>query len=67
MFIEPTAATGAEAIGFGVPIRGSADQIADAIRAFKDVGVTQVECIPWPPTLESLEALRPVVERLDAG
>ncbi len=62
--VEPTDATGSEAAGFGVPVRGSADRIADALHAFTEVGVTQVECVPWPPTLETLEAMRPVVERL---
>jgi alkanesulfonate monooxygenase SsuD/methylene tetrahydromethanopterin reductase-like flavin-dependent oxidoreductase (luciferase family) len=65
IFVEPTEATGSEAIGFGVPVRGSADQVADALRAFTEVGVTQVECMLWPWTIETLEAMRPVVERLD--
>ena len=65
IFVEPTDATGSEAVGFGVPIRGSADRIADAMHAFTEVGVTQLELVPWPPTIETLEAMRPVVERLD--
>ncbi len=65
ILVEPTDATGAEATGLGVPVRGSADQVADAIRAFADVGVTQVECMLWPTTIASLEAMGPVVERLD--
>jgi alkanesulfonate monooxygenase SsuD/methylene tetrahydromethanopterin reductase-like flavin-dependent oxidoreductase (luciferase family) len=65
IFVEPTNETGAEAIGFGVPVRGSPDQVADAIRAFADVGVTQVECMLWPTTVATLEAMGPVLERLD--
>jgi alkanesulfonate monooxygenase SsuD/methylene tetrahydromethanopterin reductase-like flavin-dependent oxidoreductase (luciferase family) len=65
IFVEPTEATGSEAMGLGVPVRGSADQVADAIRAFADVGVTQVECMLWPTTIASLEAMGPVVERMD--
>lgn len=67
IFVEPTDATGAEATGFGVPIRGSADQVADAIRAFSAVGVTQVECMLWPTTTATLEAMGPVLERLDGS
>ncbi len=65
IFVEPAEATGSQAAGFGVPIRGSADQIADALHAFTEVGVTQIECVPWPATIATLEAMRPVVERLD--
>jgi alkanesulfonate monooxygenase SsuD/methylene tetrahydromethanopterin reductase-like flavin-dependent oxidoreductase (luciferase family) len=64
IFIEPTEATGSEEIGFGVPVRGSADQVADALQAFTEIGVTQIECMLWPPTVETLAAMRPVVERL---
>jgi alkanesulfonate monooxygenase SsuD/methylene tetrahydromethanopterin reductase-like flavin-dependent oxidoreductase (luciferase family) len=65
IFVEPTDATGSEALGLGVPVRGSADQVADSIRAFATVGITQVECMLWPPTIETLEAMAPVLERLD--
>jgi alkanesulfonate monooxygenase SsuD/methylene tetrahydromethanopterin reductase-like flavin-dependent oxidoreductase (luciferase family) len=64
IFVEPTEATGTEAFGLGVPVRGSADQVADGIRAFAGVGVTQVECMVWPTTIAALEAMGPVLERL---
>jgi len=64
IIVEPTDETGAEAIGLGVPVRGSPDQVADAISAFADVGVTQVECMLWPTTVATLEAMGPVLERL---
>ncbi len=67
IFVEPTEATGSEAVGFGVPVRGSADQVADAIQAFAEVGVTQVECMLWPTTMATLEAMGAVLERLDNG
>jgi alkanesulfonate monooxygenase SsuD/methylene tetrahydromethanopterin reductase-like flavin-dependent oxidoreductase (luciferase family) len=67
IFVEPTEATGSEAMGLGVPVRGSAGKIADDLRAFAEVGVTQVECMLWPTTIASLEAMGPVVERLDRG
>jgi alkanesulfonate monooxygenase SsuD/methylene tetrahydromethanopterin reductase-like flavin-dependent oxidoreductase (luciferase family) len=65
IFVEPTTATGSEAMGLGVPVRGSADEVAEALHAFSEVGVTQVECMLWPWTMDALEAMRPVVERLD--
>jgi alkanesulfonate monooxygenase SsuD/methylene tetrahydromethanopterin reductase-like flavin-dependent oxidoreductase (luciferase family) len=66
VIVEPTAETGSEASGFGVPIRGSAQQIADELASFGEIGVTQLELIPWPGTLGAVEALAPVLELLDA-
>lgn len=65
IIVEPTDATGSEAAGLGVPVSGSSDQVADAIRAFTDAGITQVECLLWPATMTTLEAMGPVLERLD--
>jgi len=62
--VEPTPFTGA-AEAVAVPISGTAEEIADAIRAFGGVGYPQVELLLWPPTLEALEAMAPVVELLD--
>jgi alkanesulfonate monooxygenase SsuD/methylene tetrahydromethanopterin reductase-like flavin-dependent oxidoreductase (luciferase family) len=62
--VEPTAATGSEAIGFGVPVRGSPTQVADALLAFTEVGITQVECMLWPTDVATLEAMRPVLDQL---
>ncbi len=33
---------------------------ADTLSRFADVGVTRVEIMPWPQTLDTLEALAPV-------
>lgn len=63
--VEPTPIGGSEAV-FGPPIRGSADQIADALRAFGSAGYTNLELVLWPPTLHALDALAPVLELLDA-
>jgi alkanesulfonate monooxygenase SsuD/methylene tetrahydromethanopterin reductase-like flavin-dependent oxidoreductase (luciferase family) len=63
--VEPTAVTGAEAV-FGPPVRGSAEQIADAFRAFAAAGYTNLELVLWPPTLAAVDALAPVLELLDA-
>ena len=65
ILVEPTAVTGA-AEALAVPLRGSAEEIADGIRTFRDGGFTQVEILLWPRTLEALEATVPVLELLDA-
>ncbi|TFG68647.1 MAG: LLM class flavin-dependent oxidoreductase [Thermomicrobiales bacterium] len=65
IIVEPTSITGA-AEALGVPVSGSAEEIADGIRAFGSGGFTHVELILWPPTLAALEAMAPVLELLDA-
>jgi alkanesulfonate monooxygenase SsuD/methylene tetrahydromethanopterin reductase-like flavin-dependent oxidoreductase (luciferase family) len=65
IIVEPTDVTGA-AEALAVPLRGSAQQIADGIRSFRAGGFTQVEILLWPRTLAALEAMGPVVELLDA-
>jgi len=47
-------------------IAGSAEEMADAIRAFRDGGYTQLEIMLAPGSVEALEALAPVLELLDA-
>jgi len=47
-------------------ICGSADEIADSIRSFREAGFTQVDLMFGPGTVEALDALGPVLERLDA-
>ena len=63
--IEPTSVGGSEA-EFGTPVRGSADEIADSLRAFGAAGFTNVELLVWPPTLAAVDAMAPVIELLDA-
>jgi alkanesulfonate monooxygenase SsuD/methylene tetrahydromethanopterin reductase-like flavin-dependent oxidoreductase (luciferase family) len=64
--VEPTSFTGSAAV-LGTPVRGSAEEIADGFRAFRDGGFTQLEVILWPPTPAALDAMAPVLELLDAG
>lgn len=64
--VEPTAVAGSEAL-FGPPVRGSAEEIADAFRAFAAAGYTNLELVLWPPTLEAVSAMAPVLELLDGG
>ncbi len=65
IIVEPTSMTGSADV-LGVPISGSAEEIADGIRAFGAAGFTQVEVMLWPPTMAALEAMAPVVELLRA-
>jgi alkanesulfonate monooxygenase SsuD/methylene tetrahydromethanopterin reductase-like flavin-dependent oxidoreductase (luciferase family) len=48
-------------------IAGSAEEIADAFRTFREAGFTQLEILLTPGTMPALEALAPVLELLDAG
>ena len=63
--VEPTSFSGSEAV-LGTPVRGSAEEIADALRAFEAAGFTNIEVLLWPPTLPALDAMAPVIELLDA-
>jgi alkanesulfonate monooxygenase SsuD/methylene tetrahydromethanopterin reductase-like flavin-dependent oxidoreductase (luciferase family) len=60
VFVEPGEAKLAEAIGLGVAITGSVEQITDTIAGFSGVGVTRVEVVPWPATVGVIEQLAPV-------
>jgi alkanesulfonate monooxygenase SsuD/methylene tetrahydromethanopterin reductase-like flavin-dependent oxidoreductase (luciferase family) len=55
----------AEDAGLGVPIAGSAEEIAATMRVFADMGVTRIELMLWPNTPASLEAVAPVLQLLD--
>jgi alkanesulfonate monooxygenase SsuD/methylene tetrahydromethanopterin reductase-like flavin-dependent oxidoreductase (luciferase family) len=48
-------------------LSGSAQEIADAFRAFEEAGYTRLEIMFSPGTLEALEALGRVLERFDAS
>lgn len=47
-------------------LSGSAEEITDGIRAFRDAGYTQVELMYAPPTMAALDALAPVVDAIRA-
>jgi alkanesulfonate monooxygenase SsuD/methylene tetrahydromethanopterin reductase-like flavin-dependent oxidoreductase (luciferase family) len=64
VIVEPGDANQAEAIGFGVAITGSADQITETIASFADVGVARVELFPYPNTIDTVEQLAPVMAAL---
>lgn len=64
VIVEPTEISGA-AEALAVPVRGSAEEIADGLRTFRSGGFTQIEVLLWPRTLAALEAMAPVLELLD--
>ena len=47
-------------------ISGSAEEIADAVRAFREAGFTQLEMMVGPGTMAAFEALAPLVELVRA-
>jgi len=47
-------------------VAGSAEQIADSLRSFRDAGYTQVDLMLTPGTVQAFDALAPVVEMLAA-
>ena len=47
-------------------ISGSAGEIADAVRAFREAGFSQLEMMVGPGTMAAFDALAPVVEQLQA-
>ena len=56
-----------EAAGFAPSaLSGSASEITDAVRTFRDAGFTQLEFMLGPGTIEALDALAPVVEAIRA-
>jgi len=57
-------ATGEYAGAFGSAVSGSSEEIADAFRAFRDAGFTQLEFMFEPQTMAALEAMGPVLELL---
>lgn len=62
VYVNPTEPAGARAN----VLSGSAEQIADVVRSFRDAGFSQVELMPSLGTVAALEALVPVLELLDA-
>ena len=47
------------------PLTGSPDEVAAALRAYAEVGITEVQLVLDPITADSIEALRPVLAALD--
>jgi hypothetical protein len=49
------------------PIRGSVDEMADAIRSFAAIGLTHYLCAPDPCTPRTLEEFAKVIAAYDRG
>ena len=47
------------------PIEGSSEEIAEVLRGFADAGIAHVQLVVDPITVESVEALAPVLSALD--
>lgn len=47
-------------------ISGEAEQIADALRSFREIGYTQVDLMLGPGTVEAIDAMAPVLELVRA-
>ncbi|MEO5918218.1 MAG: LLM class flavin-dependent oxidoreductase [Candidatus Limnocylindrales bacterium] len=56
----------AEADGLGIPLSGTAEQIADTVRELGSMGFTRVEMMPWPASEAAFEPLGEVLRLLDA-
>ena len=66
VMVEPTDAHGAEAADLGVPIIGTAAEIASTFTTFAAMGVTRLEVMLWPNTVAAVEAMQPVLAALDS-
>jgi alkanesulfonate monooxygenase SsuD/methylene tetrahydromethanopterin reductase-like flavin-dependent oxidoreductase (luciferase family) len=64
--VEPTSFTGSAEV-LAAPVRGSAEEIADGLRAFRAGGFTQLELLLWPRTLAAVDAMAPVLELLEGN
>ena len=49
------------------PLRGTSDQLAEALRAYAAAGVAHVQLVVDPITAGSIETLAPILELLDRG
>jgi alkanesulfonate monooxygenase SsuD/methylene tetrahydromethanopterin reductase-like flavin-dependent oxidoreductase (luciferase family) len=64
--VEPTSVTGSAEV-LAAPVRGSAEEIADGLRAFHAGGFTHLELLLWPRTLAAVDAMAPVLEFLEGN
>ena len=63
--VEPTAISGAAEV-LGKPVRGSPEQIADGLRAFRMAASRTSRSCSGRRTLEAVEAMAPVLQLIDA-
>ena len=53
--------------GGGEPLRGSPEEIAEALRGFAREGIAEVQVVHAPNSARGIEAFAPVLEALDKG
>lgn len=63
--VETTEEHTAEESGMGIPIAGSADEIAAVFRRYAELGVTRLEVMLWPSTPAALEAAAVILPLLE--
>jgi len=62
--IEPTELGLCEGGGFGEPIAGSPEEIADTLARIRELGITRAEVTLWPNTEAALDTLEPAIHLL---
>jgi len=62
MYVDPTVPAGTKSN----QLSGTAEEIADPIRTFRDAGFTRLELMFNPGTMAALEALAPVLKLVRA-
>jgi alkanesulfonate monooxygenase SsuD/methylene tetrahydromethanopterin reductase-like flavin-dependent oxidoreductase (luciferase family) len=50
---------------YAPPLTGTPEEIAGTFRAFAETGISHLQVIVWPHTLEGIEAFAPVLDALD--
>ena len=66
VFVDMLGTSDAEELGFGVPLSGSPQEVADAARQFAAMGVTQLELVILNSTDEHMDLAAEVVSILDS-
>jgi alkanesulfonate monooxygenase SsuD/methylene tetrahydromethanopterin reductase-like flavin-dependent oxidoreductase (luciferase family) len=56
-----------DATGIGTPLSGTVDEIAETLLGFDTLGFGEIRCDLYPKTVEAIEAMAGVVERVHAG
>ena len=64
--VAPTGTIGPMPPGFGPPIHGSSNERAEQLAAFSSLGVSEVRTYLWPQSIETVEAMAPVLAALDS-
>ncbi len=63
--LVPGGFTAPEELGVTDPLTGSAEQIAETVQSFADLGVTSLEFMVWPNTAEAVGAAGEVLQQFN--